>query len=1071
MNELAHYYFSPAVRRGLSSAIAADATGARAVIKLRAEVVASGAAIGVTSDAYQQMDMIGRIITDAQSQAAAANEHDDKKEIARDVELYGPGDVLGFSEHAVARTEPREHVRDFEPNYLASIDFVDPDFPWRYSPLAAGADGKLTPWIALIVLEQSEFKVASEGQKGSPAAILVKAGCLPDLSAAALWAHVQLTGNDGVSVDAKAHAAALGDAEASAPERVLSRLICPRRLKPATAYYAFVVPSFKLGCVAARVAEAGSGDKAVTPAWAAGAAATLPCYYSWEFSTGQRGDFEYLVRLLKPRTLTGLGIRPIDCSDPGYNLPPIERADPAAKGSRVLGMEGALRSVDAQFTPWGKDDPKHAPNAFQKELAEKLLNKYARELAAAKNGSSQGPVVPSVVPPVYGSWFAARKTVDPSGKTWLDELNLDPRHRAAAALGTLVVHQHQEALMNSAWHQLGEIEKANAVLREGQLAREAAASLHKRLDGIPDAHILHMTSPLHARIRDGDGTVATKLGASRIPIAAMDPAMRRMFRAAAPLRTSEKAKTHLLERLKDGSAVAAGEHPKLAGHVSLGNLSALHAKSNGAPHPKPEEHHFAEHHINSSLFKQHVAAPDALPHLAGQVKVNELRDAVCSALDALSNPDPHAKAQRQHAEMDIARTVQALKKALDPRATIHEHVLARVQIQLSAEAQNLRAQGDPLAPVLASPDFPQPMYEAIRDISQDLILPGVETVPENTVALLETNRRFLESYMVGLNHAFTSELLWRGAPVGGRYTYFRQFWDVADTMGGGNAQDEKAEKALREKLKDIKPLTSWGDSALGKNDNRAGGEHAESLVLLVRGSLLKKYPNTLVYAVAAAMQNGKRVPALPEFVGGDAKPHQAPIFHGTLSPDLTFFGFNFTEEDARGNSKFPNGIFFILEERLSETRFGLDELEPGKKPESMKSWDDLTWDHVGVQVGGFLDNAKPTSQPSDAAGLAWGKSSAQMAHILLQRPARIAVHAERILPSKEKALPPKQVAQPHIVAAVPPHMQASQATIAIKPSTQQQHAPPAKHAPPAERERPLKHEPAPRGPHKPPNKE
>ena len=35
--------------------------------------------------------------------------------------------------------------------------------------------------------------------------------------------------------------------------------------------------------------------------------------------------------------------------------------------------------------------------------------------------------------------------------------------------------------------------------------------------------------------------------------------------------------------------------------------------------------------------------------------------------------------------------------------------------------------------------FPQPMYEALRDLSQDFMFPGLEQVPTNTVALLETN--------------------------------------------------------------------------------------------------------------------------------------------------------------------------------------------------------------------------------------------------------------------------------------------------------------------------------------------
>ena len=40
-----------------------------------------------------------------------------------------------------------------------------------------------------------------------------------------------------------------------------------------------------------------------------------------------------------------------------------------------------------------------------------------------------------------------------------------------------------------------------------------------------------------------------------------------------------------------------------------------------------------------------------------------------------------------------------------------------------------------------APTFPQPMYEALRDLSQDFIFPGLEKVPANTVQLLADQRQ------------------------------------------------------------------------------------------------------------------------------------------------------------------------------------------------------------------------------------------------------------------------------------------------------------------------------------------
>ena len=127
------------------------------------------------------------------------------------------------------------------------------------------------------------------------------------------------------------------------------------------------------------------------------------------------------------------------------------------------------------------------------------------------------------------------------------------------------------------------------------------------------------------------------------------------------------------------------------------------------------------------------------------------------------------------------------------------------------------------------------MYEALRDLSQDFLFPGLEHVPPNTVTLLETNPKFVESFLVGLNAEMGRELLWRNYPTDQRGTYFRQFWDTSTD----NEQP------------DIDMINEWGDRPLGQN---AGA--GEQLVLLLRGELLRRYPNSVIYAVAAVPKDG-----------------------------------------------------------------------------------------------------------------------------------------------------------------------------------------------------------------------
>ena len=124
--------------------------------------------------------------------------------------------------------------------------------------------------------------------------------------------------------------------------------------------------------------------------------------------------------------------------------------------------------------------------------------------------------------------------------------------------------------------------------------------------------------------------------------------------------------------------------------------------------------------------------------------------------------------------MNLADTKAQLLQSVNPEKTISARVQASLVIAGGTEPR-----ADPLEPILDAPDFPQPMYEALRDLSQDFLFPGLEQVPPNTVTLLETNPKFVESFLVGLNAEMSRELLWRNYPTDQRGTYFRQFWDTS----------------------------------------------------------------------------------------------------------------------------------------------------------------------------------------------------------------------------------------------------------------------------------------------------
>ena len=71
----------------------------------------------------------------------------------QNVRLYGPGDIVGIDTRLIVRTDPKPFTTNFEPNYLAVVDFDPPDLPWMFTPthvrrLAAAAPLARAPGAA-----------------------------------------------------------------------------------------------------------------------------------------------------------------------------------------------------------------------------------------------------------------------------------------------------------------------------------------------------------------------------------------------------------------------------------------------------------------------------------------------------------------------------------------------------------------------------------------------------------------------------------------------------------------------------------------------------------------------------------------------------------------------------------------------------------------------------------------------------------------------------------------------------------------------------------------------------------
>ena len=256
--------------------------------------------------------------------------------------------------------------------------------------------------------------------------------------------------------------------------------------------------------------------------------------------------------------------------------------------------------------------------------------------------------------------------------------------------------------------------------------------------------------------------------------------------------------------------------------------------------------------------------------------------------------------------------------------------------------------------------------------------------------------------MVGVNVAMNREMLWREYPTDERGSCFRQFWDVKGIKDINSTLAAPAE--IVEQFKDISPIHTWKNwtgladkqklDEFGEHNTRSKLSEDEQLVLVIKGDLLKCFPNTTIYAAKAyeetsPIDGSKKlsIAGTPEF----------PVFKAEAGADLKFIGFNLTETAARGNAANPHGWFFILQETPGEVRFGLDIELPNQ---NASSWDDASWKFVtGKNISKSDDVSTLTANMNATEKDRWGRSSADMAYILYQKPVMIAIHANEMLPS------------------------------------------------------------------------
>jgi hypothetical protein len=1077
MTDIAHYSFLPWFRQGLNSQIIEQDTLGKP----------GGTALG-------RANLNVEITVAAEHIEGGGNE----QQIAKVIQVVGPGDVMNVSERVLIRVNPAPNVNNYEANNLAYIEFYEEDFLWRFTPASPNQSNqkRLRPWLALVVLKGDEYT-----QKQLPDSlpfISVKKEKLDDAfhnpEETWAWGHVHF--NETLEESGVEQLKSRVTHELNAdPDAALSRLLCPRKLNKSTSYTAFLIPAFETG----RRGGLGMDFSTVVaqdPAWVKSnqqqtkpRGFDFPVYYQWSFQTSNDGDFESLVTKLKPIVMEPeSGMMPMDVQEIGYGMD-------QKMAIKTMGMEAALRPPSFENIRKNFPDKQDETEVFEQlktflNLSPSINNPKQSGGDTVANPFTDAPYSadPMIVPPVYGAWHGLAEDLN-TGENWpwLLELNLDFRNRAAAGLGTKVIQKHQEEMINRAWQQVGKVNEANNKINEAFLANLVNNAIFKKhMLGAKTDQFLRATGAVQHLVYNSakTATVAQQISKSAIPVVAQTAAFQKVTRpthrtrkldlndniiqnfnqtndsplavTTAKLKTAPSSalsmqvasqlvssaetfyNTNVLNQAKDvffellnKTTVASNDlnsaktdlksalnaQTTLPSQVVLtvtglindvqsytkdANTRVKVGLKDGPYKAIFDDFSGGRSYANASILNIASTAPVSVVTSAQDVVdyKNHLTQfgAELGQMPALKIRKPVAES------LDVIRS--NISAQLQPDFSIRHRVGNTIKIWDGAKFKPVKE----LKPVMAYPEFQEPTYEYLEEISQNFILPNIDKLPRNSITLLETNNRFIESFLAGLNHEMARELLWREYPTDERGSYFRQFWNTSDNLF---EQDPGMKK-------DIEPMDLWTDK-LGFH--RPAGDK-DILVLVVRGDLFKKYPSTMVYAQAAKYSTSD--PTRARKLQEPLSPANSifPLFKAELKPDITLFGFDLTAEIANGDritnasestaGKNP-GWFFVFKERAGQTQFGLDDYTtelgdttqmPAGKPET---WNDFTWEHLVNQKADLenfqLNFSKPVSI-TNAGGVkdkylnevpAWASNSAEVASILYQDPVMIARHAGEML--------------------------------------------------------------------------
>ncbi|MBD3350135.1 MAG: hypothetical protein GF364_01460 [Candidatus Lokiarchaeota archaeon] len=1070
--------------------------------------------------------------------------------IYKKADFRGPEYILRIDKKMVSRVNPPQGTPDFKPNYFPYIEFSDIDFPWRYSQSGDNYfdANKGAPWICLIAIssteiEQMEAQNIDVFSKLDGTDILtVRTKYLPDLKQ--IWgsAHIQLTNYRG-----ELNADAVSSWVDYNPANSFSRILCLRKLNPNKKYFVFLVPTFHESMEPYNIQNTDKPKSFIPSAWRTedNKIVSLPIYYQWSFLTSEEGDFEYLVRKIKPGNVSSdIGTEYVDAS---FRL----NNDSEKKlHKHIFKREGALvasKYLDNEREPYhkafekiGREDnpkqeellrslnisimtnkssaivqPEDKPVAVyvdkdkkkkKKEKSGKKTNKKNKKYSKAKMKKADKPLKPEYKPkfskpsgnqlsidkdikeltftniakiskkpykvlaqkyyiaddildrikkkknkvipyvpvtlpipiiefteldplvtyPVYGRYFkhvdeikkptisrdkAIWNTKDP----WIHELNLDWRYRLAASLGTWVIQNNQEEFMEECWMQVGRIRAANERLRRAKIAFDFNKRIFQNhFLNLSREHLTFLTTPFHVlptlNVQNTELSVKDMYNTTGITSGVISPALikiagnhiksNQIFDATQIFTPYFKIDTVNAE-LSDDLKPSGNKDKDL-------DLNEFMGEAFGIKEDLPEWN-----------LKKQKPKEEEIPLYQKQT----IEAPIAGMFGEETGEDNKDQVPTVNYIMDSANVMffpNAIKNTL-------EITLSNI-IQFNDDRDIF----DDFDPIMECPIIETPMYGKLKEINQDYLMPGIGEVENNSIFVLRENRKFIESFMVGLNHEMGRELLWREFPTDQRGTIFKYFWDYSNAMVDENgdivpppdiADIHKFKHILGENKVILSPMqqtmhifqqaletggsfnfTFSGqirDSEVEKNKNSnkdVDGDEPE-LVLVIKADLVKRYPDLNIFGVFAKKElEIKDVDDVGELTMDNKKISQIilPSFRGQLADDTIIVGFPFDEDEIFDNDE--DIYYIVLQENQELPTFGLDAGGLGDdaaEAEADSGAGDLSWDQIDDKYigNGYINNVEEAFKINDDSDV----NSSLIAKLTYQKPVRVLYNIKNVL--------------------------------------------------------------------------